>query len=332
LVAMRISAADSRRRLPQAVHTMFQTLHDDARRQAERAQGTLRALTERLGGAAIPFLVVKGRVLAEQVYHDPCARRSFDVDIVVRPHDLNRAEQLLRADGYRIGQIEKLLAITPQNDREAQAAEAVTQRFYERFDYELPLVPVPKDGRLAVDVHWHVAPAFRLRATAEQLWEHRAAAVIGDLEIQTFDAEATLLHLAVHATTCPLSGFRLLHLCDVAWAATRLQTRSAVLWALAERWGVRAHLALVLAMVERVLAVTVPADLRPLARPRLGPCFDQVARPAFLLPAQPGESMSVLTRLRRELMWGLGMGCLAHNLRRSARVRMTRLQWRMRRR
>jgi len=332
LVAARIEAADTRGRLPQTVRALFRTMRDDARRQADRARLTLHGLTDRFGSASIPFLVVKGSVLAEHVYHDACARRFFDVDIVVRPHDVDRAERLLRSDGYRVGQTEKLLAIKPQSAVDAREAEALTQRFYERFDYELPLTPVRKDGRLAVDVHWHVAPAFRLRATAEQLWEHTTSLAIGDLEVRTFDHEATLLHLAVHATTCPLSGFRLLHLCDVAWAAERRPPRGALLWRLAESWGVSTHLARVMTMVERVLAVPIPVDLRPSQQPLLGPWFDRAARPAFLLDGPPRESGSALRRARRELVWGLGMRCLSHNLRRSMRVRLARLEWRLRRR
>ena len=233
----------------------FQEVRQEARRHADVAQRTLNRLAEQFGREGIPFFVIKGSVLAEHVYGDPSLRRFADVDLVTRRELLGRAETVLRSLGYRLGQVEQLLATPPHGPAESQAAEALTRRFYESSQYELPF-DVPRSvGLLPVDLHWHVAPAFRLNATADQLWEQTVAVVVAGTRVTTFNPAATLIHLAVHASTCALAAFRMLHFCDVAWAATRWSDEADRLWALAEAWGVATHLDVVLDTVERGLGV-----------------------------------------------------------------------------
>jgi hypothetical protein len=184
---------------------------------------------------------------------------------------------------------------------------------------------------MAVDVHWHVAPPRRLRATAEQLWAQTVPVCVAGTEVRTFNREATLIHLAVHATTCTFAGFRLLHLCDLAWAAARHPPPHEPLWALADAWGAWGRLDAALEMVERALQVAVPPGMRTRPR-RTGAWLRAAARPTFLLDGWRGTGASAPKRLGAELLWGLGMGCLTHNLQRSLRVRLARLEWMMQRR
>jgi len=72
--------------------------------------------------------------LAEQVYRDASRRRFADVDLVVHRDTLGRAEGVLRSLGYRLGQVDTLLAPPPKGPTEWRAAEALTRRFYERFE------------------------------------------------------------------------------------------------------------------------------------------------------------------------------------------------------
>src|SRR5262249_47805227 len=149
----------------------FQAFRQEARQHANAAQHTLHRLAELFNPEGIPLFVIKGSVLAEHVYADSSLRRFADVDLVTRRAMLGRAEALLRSLGYQFGQVEELLATSPKGPIESQAAEALTRRFYERFQYELPF-DAPRGGELLpVDLHWHVAPALRLKVSAEQLWE-----------------------------------------------------------------------------------------------------------------------------------------------------------------
>ena len=53
-----------------------------------------------LARCGIPFVPVKGPLLALSAYGDPCGRISGDVDILVRPEDMQRARQALVDGGY----------------------------------------------------------------------------------------------------------------------------------------------------------------------------------------------------------------------------------------
>ncbi len=205
----------------------------------------------------------------------------------------------------------------------------MTRRFYERFQYELPFDAPRGGGLLSVDLHWHVAPAFRLKVSAQQLWEQTVPVVVAGMRITTFNPAATLIHLAVHASTCALGGFRLLHLCDVAWTATRWNDRADGLWALAETWGVTTHLGDVLDAVERGLGVPISSAIQGGARRQTFPRFPlrQVATEAFLVEAGRDSDWSTLRRLWAEVLWNVAMGCLRWNVMRSVRTRLTRLQW-----
>jgi len=331
LLAARVDACRLTDRLPAEIEECFAKIRRAAQRKAGAAQRTLQELARNFERHGIPFLVIKGSVLAEHVYGNPAIRRFDDIDIVVRPEAMAAAEGMLRALGYQLGQIEALLAIRPAAGIESRTAERVTRRFYERFHYELPLTPTAGHDGVPVDLHWHVAPASKLTVDAAGLWERTATLVVADTRVTTFDLEATLIHLAVHATTCSLAGFKLLPLCDIAWAVTRFEKDYRGLWELAEAWGARAQLDAVLEMVQRGLDVPIPSSLRPARRTRLWlrPGFRRVASPAFLVEYRRRSDVPRLQRAWAEVLWNLAMRCVRWNVTRSLRVRLSRLQWRV---
>jgi len=51
--------------------------------------------------AGIPLIPLKGVALSQELYSDPCIRSSVDLDIMVRPEDVDNAEKLLQQAGYR---------------------------------------------------------------------------------------------------------------------------------------------------------------------------------------------------------------------------------------
>jgi hypothetical protein len=333
LLAARVEQCEVVASIAEPVVQRLQTIREEARRRAEVARVTLQDLHAAFARQRIPFLVVKGSVLAELVYRDPAARQFFDVDVVVPPEAIESAEAVLRSLGYRLGQVQKLLAVEPHGDDETRVAEGLTHDFYRRFEYELPFTPIMRGVHLPVDVHWHITPQRRVRLSTHELWQQTMSVVVADIPVLTLNPAATVIHLAVHATTCSFAGFRLLHLCDVAWAVTRFNGPVAGFWELAEAWRVDRHLTAVLDMTERALGVPLPAALRR-ARPRSllsGSAFELVARDTFLVGEAAATAPRRWQRVWNETMWSLAMGCLHHNLVRSLRVRLRRLQWRWQR-
>ncbi|HVN84838.1 MAG TPA: nucleotidyltransferase family protein [Candidatus Binatia bacterium] len=331
LVAARMEVGAVMEHIDEGVSERLRDIRCRTHLRVDAAVGTLHQLAREFTRAEIPFLVIKGSVLAEHVYGNPELRPFEDVDVVVSPDRVTAAERVMRALGYRFSQIRQLLSATPRNETEARLAELVTRRFYERFHYELPFAPASREGWLPVDVHWHIAPRARLPIHAAQLWNHTSPTVVAGVPVATLDLEATLIHLALHASTCSLAGFRLLPLCDVAWATTRFGDQYQRLWALADAWGVRSQVETVLTIVDRVLGVPPPERIRREMSPSVagGFGFPAVARPAFLIDQTDRASVSWPRRVYNELLWDLAMRCLGYNVIRGVRVRASRLRWRL---
>ena len=332
LVAARVEESGLTAQLDPAIQRQLQAARQSARRNAQQALYTLREISPLFDRAGVPFAVLKGVVLAEHVYQALDLRSFVDTDLVVPPDAVAPAEAVLRSLGYRLGQIRPLLGRLPDGAIELRVAEEVTRRFYERFHYELPLVPADGRERMAVDLHWRIAPGSHLRATAEQLWQQTEETVIAGETIRTLNRPATLVHLAVHAATCSLPGFKLLPLCDIAWAVSRFGDDYEHVWELAREWEAQAQLAAVLHLVERVLRVPLPETLLR-SRPPLAwrPGFADVATEEFLVDHRRAD-LPAWQRTRAELEWNLAMRCLRHNVLRNLGVRLARLQWHLRRR
>jgi hypothetical protein len=284
------------------------------------AERTIQLLDRHLGEAGIPFLVTKGIVLSRLVYPASNLRSFSDLDVVVAPQNVAASVAVLHAQGYRQGQVRQTLGSRPSK-REVRAARRATRRFYERFEHEIPFV-APSDGRLLpVDLHWRIAPRRRLPVDADELWRESRTISLAGVEVSALSPEATLVHLALHATTCSLAAFRLLHLCDVAWTVHRAAHDPDRLRHVATQWGARTHLDLVLEVAAHLFDPSIAENgPRPLSR--------RVTDIAFLVDDVP---RSLPERLWRETAWGVAMGCLGHNVARSTAMRWTRARWQARR-
>lgn len=311
LVASRLDAAGLAARLDAPTRQRVAAAREEAARRAGMAERTIAALAGAATAARLPFFVVKGSALSHLVYRDPHLRRFADVDVVVRRADVARAEALLGGLGYRPGGAESILAATPATEAERAAAIALVRRFDDRHLAAHTWYAPDRSGWLSVDLHWHVSPA-RLRIGEDRYWAETVAVDLGGTAARTLSPAATLIHLAAHATTCLLNGFRLLHLVDVGWAATRFAGDAAATWRLAGQWRVAPHLAQVLAMVERRLDVALPLAA---AGPRRARPFERLATAEpFLLDAAALAERPAADRLWRELAWCIAMGCVRRNV------------------
>ena len=63
-----------------------------------RSVGTL---VEALDAAGVETVLMKGTALAYSIYAEPSLRRRGDSDLLIRPHDLDRAREVLKACGWR---------------------------------------------------------------------------------------------------------------------------------------------------------------------------------------------------------------------------------------
>lgn len=295
----------------------------EAARRAAAAERTLARISEAFAAAALPFFVVKGSVLAHQIYGDPRRRRFDDVDVVVRRADVRRAERTLRDLGYQPGGFEAIVGAQPRTAAERQRARRLTRGFEARhlgaFSWRAP----GHGELLPVDLHWLLSPD-RLPRDEERLWQQTTPVTVAGSPVLTLGPAATVLHLAAHATTCLLNGFRLLHLADVGWAAQHFAAHDAAVWALAEQWGMTSHLATVFALVEERLGIEI-------AMARGGPRkrAPSLVSEAMLVDVPDLAELPAYRRLGPELSWAIGTRCVRRSARIATAVAIARLRFRI---
>lgn len=146
----------------------------------QESLGTLRLVGEHLGRAGIPWVVLKGPVLAAECYADPGERPFTDLDVLVSPRDRGRALETLRRAGF-----------TPK-------AGVAGKLFAAWGHFHLVLVP-PSPRRLVLEMHWHLvdrANLFRIDV-AEAITRARRVNLSG-VEVAALDPIDEFLYLCVH--------------------------------------------------------------------------------------------------------------------------------------
>jgi hypothetical protein len=155
-----------------------------------------------LTAASIPFVVFKGAVLAEEIYGDLSLRTFGDCDVLVRPHDLDKAASVLNDLGYRIVSAPNLEFILAHHGNGASYKNEAGE---------------------AIDLHWGLAPDLT-PSQNEIVWQHcqppaRADALPG----LRLEPELCVAYLASHFHRHQFQEFKLL--ADVYAAATHYADR-----------------------------------------------------------------------------------------------------------
>ena len=200
-------AGDVRAALPDPVR---EQLTATARRTARLAlvrSAELVRIARLFASAGIPFLSVKGPLLARSLYGDVGARHAGDLDLLIAPEQLAPADAVLRAAGCRRSQPD--FELTPRQWREYQ-------RLRHEFEYFNDTTGV------RIEVEW------RLEGLGRQAFDEwlklGARETLGGIELARLPAETEALYLFVHGAGH--EWFRLFWLVDVA----RLLARGGVDW------------------------------------------------------------------------------------------------------
>ena len=219
----------------------------EERRVVERLWGsrlseTLAEALAALAAAGVPVLALKGPVLSERLYADPLARRSADLDLLVRVTDFPRAKELLEGLGYR-------------------AEPGPTARYRRRHHHHLCMV---RTGSPAVELHFRAFSGFGTTIAAEEVFA-RATPYRTRLgpTCLVLAPEDEVLYLGVHAAGHDLE--RLSWLYDLKTFRERYPALDwPTVFARARSAKVAVPLAFSLDALGRRLGVAVP-DLGPLA-------------------------------------------------------------------
>jgi hypothetical protein len=218
-----------------------------ARTHATRTAAHLRVLADlervrsSLSARSVPFLIVKGPVLAEHLYPSPDLRTYEDLDLLIPPSSFERAVDALREGGSLL--IDRNWALTRADTRG-------------QLHFQLPM------GTLA-DVHWHLLNRESVRdgfaITTDDLFERSREVDIGGRSLPTLDRVDTLLHVALHAALS--GGDRLIWLKDIERALVVDQPPWDAVIERARSWKAGRSVAITLNRARRSLGAPVPDEV-----------------------------------------------------------------------
>ncbi len=203
----------------------------------------LESILEGFPQAGIPVIPIKGPVLAEVLYGDVGLRPSSDLDILVRPEDMDRSRSLLLGLGYG-----------------ASSGE-------EKFRHHRHDPPYVKSGAKAIlELHQYLYDDLRDKAIDEVLWQRAQPVLWKGHRALVLSPEDNLLYLSWHL---PRHGGNLKLFCDIALLAKKYEGEldwTYVLWA-AERFKARPALHFTLSRARRFLGCAVPEEILQETRP-----------------------------------------------------------------
>ena len=161
---------------------LMQKLHQASQQIAFRnltlASGLIKLIRsfQKEGIDSIPY---KGPVLAELAYGDLALRHFDDLDIIVRPGDLDRARQLILAEGYKPYPYEELGGLFTENS---------CHNIYNH--------PGPDFN---LELHWALVPSyFPLAFKRQRLWQRLRHIPFGGLTVLGQSREDLVLALCIH--------------------------------------------------------------------------------------------------------------------------------------
>lgn len=162
-------------------------------------------LFEAQGIIALPF---KGSVLAASAYGNLSLRQFWDLDILVREQDIEKAKELFLSQGYQM-KIERIEVTEEQEAtfvRSSQIYQLVREAAY-------PFIHPQK--KMVVELHWAVMPNyFSFPIDFEELWDDLQPVSIAGKSVPNLSPENALLTICGHGTKDCWT--QLARICDVA--------------------------------------------------------------------------------------------------------------------
>ncbi len=252
-----------------------------------------------LGCRGIRAVVLKGAHLAELVYGNPGLRTLGDIDLLVRPEDLDPTQQTLVALGY---------GPRPRPSVRVQCA------------YHKSLIPFEKPGAANVDVHWAILERdVAFPVDLDGLWQRTKPINLAGTPAWGLCPEDLLVYLCLHVGYNHAFQIGLQPICDLR--ETLVRYRDSMDWETVRRradaWRATKCVGLALALASELLKTVVPEEVltdqrredhdgqwTAMARERVlfalrVPCDNAIMCPglAQLLGTRPfGEKLALLVR------------------------------------
>ena len=139
-------------------------------------------LIKLFGARGIDLIPLKGVALSLQLYGEPGTRNSSDLDILIKPDDIDQVHLLLEAEGYQCG-----LHGTPLTAK--QKGHIRTNLYHLEYRHAAK--------ELTLELHWNLG-ALWLPGHVEKLWSNVTHMAWMDTRITTLGDDALLLFLCDH--------------------------------------------------------------------------------------------------------------------------------------
>lgn len=229
-----------------------------------------------LAQAGVAAIVLKGAALGDTLYGNSALRPMTDVDLLLRPAEIERTLELLQAQGYAWSEVEPHPGM--------------------RLDFENELVlRAPGPTPLPIELHWHLidSPFYQQRVDEAWFWSTAQRVTLAGSEAQVLGLEANLLYLSAHYVLhhraqgmrwlVDIAGLIARHETQIDWPLLLAQARAFCLvtplqvvlgqLADADAWGVAMPLAVLeevrrlpVSPEERQVVVRLLAEHRPVLR------------------------------------------------------------------
>ena len=263
-------------------------LMDRCRRTAAanaRLQGELTDVVAALRDGGVEAIWLKGVLLALDIHGHLAWRPAGDIDLLVRPAELERAASILVEAGYR-----------PHRPYTLEAIVAST--------HHLP--PFSMDGRSSVELHWTLLPpGAPYDVPPDELWECAVPTSVGGVDALGLSPEHLLLHQCLHTSYRHLFAGGLHPACDIAGVVERHGDALdwAALVATAHRWRVAPGVGVALRVARDLVGAAVPAGaIGELAA--VDPAVVSACRAQMLSPVASSERATMSVELPRLVRGG----------------------------
>jgi hypothetical protein len=262
LLYRRLSSTSLAPAVPDSVLQRLKDLYSCSAMWNRKVLDDARVVLAALRQNGIEVAVLKGAHLAEAVYRDVALRPMTDIDLLVRPSELARAEQLLIELGFGSGQ-------RPNVD--------ATQALHHHLE------PFRRTAATTVEVHWNIVqPNSPFSIDIEGLWNRARPCVVAGVHVLGLGPADLLLHLCTHASYHHRfgidhpHGIALKHLHDIAFVATELgdEIDWPQLVAIANTDGRARYIYATFALVSAMFGTRFPPETLALKH---GPAEDEVA-------------------------------------------------------
>ncbi len=211
--------------------------------QSVRLASELVKVARLLEDSDIRMISLKGPLLSINIYGDIAYRSSRDMDILISEHDIDKAEKLLLANGFR--SIDSDTCLSPKQ-------RAYLTKTEHNFAYQ-------NKDRVIIEMHWRIRPVNK-KFHFDELWKNRKEFELSGQTINVLSDEDEFLYLLFHGSA---HGYRRLRwLCDIAEIIKKDELPWEKIVKRVTEMNIIEMLVQAVSLVESLLFIEIPEALR----------------------------------------------------------------------